>query len=92
MTTKGMLVLLYRVKILLYLLYSILQALEEFNAYNANFLVFGRQIEDTYKTLDQFSLPSNLMDRFIGISESEFRLDISSREIKKHQEDSKITA
>ena len=71
---------------------QLLQALEEFNDYNANFLVFGRQIEDTYKTLDQFSLPSNLMDRFIGISESEFRLDISSREIKKHQEDSKITA
>jgi len=71
---------------------QLLQALEEFNAYNAHFLVFGRQIEDTYKTLDQFSLPSNLMDRFVGISESEFRLDISSREIKKHQEDSKITA
>ena len=71
---------------------QLLESLEEFNTYNANFLVFGRQIEDTYKTLDQCLIPSNLIDRFVGISESEFRLDISSREIKKYQEESKITA
>ena len=71
---------------------QLLESLEEFNTYNANFLVFGRQIEDTYKTLDQCLIPSNLIDRFVGISESEFRLDISSREIKKYQEEAKITA
>ena len=71
---------------------QLLESLEELNTYNANFLVFGRQVEDTYKTLDQFLIPSNLIDRFVGISESEFRLDISSREIKKYQEESRITA
>jgi len=71
---------------------QLLESLEEFNTYNANFLVFGRQIEDTYKTLDQCLIPSNIIDRFVGISESEFRLDISSREIKKYQEEAKITA
>ena len=71
---------------------QLLESLEDLNTYNANFLVFGRQVEDTYKTLDQFLIPSNLIDRFVGISESEFRLDISSREIKKYQEESRITA
>ena len=69
-----------------------LRTLEDFNTSNARFLVFGRQIDDTYKTLNELSVPSQLRDRFLGISESEFRLDISSREIKKHQEETKIPA
>ena len=68
------------------------ETLEEFDISNARFLVFGRQIEDTYKTLNELSIPPKLRDRFVGISESEFRLDISSREIKKHQEETKIPA
>ena len=66
--------------------------LEEFNTSNARFLVFGRQIDDTFKTLNELAIPSELRDRFVGIAESEFRLDISSREIKKHQEETKIPA
>ncbi len=45
-----------------------------------------------YKTIDQVTIPSSIADRFVGIPESEFRLDISSREIKKDQEENKIPA
>ena len=69
-----------------------LECLEIFNTTDSNFLVFGRQIQGTYKTLDQLSIPSKIINRFEGISESEFRLDISSREIKKDQEENTIPA
>ena len=71
---------------------QMLECLEIFNTTDSNFLVFGRQIQGTYKTLDQLSIPSKIINRFEGISESEFRLDISSREIKKDQEENIIPA
>ena len=71
---------------------QMLESLDVFNANDVKFLVFGRRIDDIYKTLDQVSIPSSIVDRFDGIPESEFRLDISSREIKKAQEENKIPA
>jgi len=46
------------------------------------FMVFGRRIESHFMTLNDFLLPEAFKDRFIGISETEFREDISSSEIK----------
>jgi predicted RNA-binding protein (virulence factor B family) len=46
------------------------------------FMVFGRRIESHFMTLNDCSLPEAFKDRFIGISETEFREDISSSEIK----------
>ncbi len=71
---------------------QMLESIDAFNTNDVNFIVFGRKIDDIYKTLDQVSIPSSIIDRFDGIPESEFRLDISSREIKKDQEENKIPA
>ena len=71
---------------------QMLESIDLFNANDVNFIVFGRKIGDIYKTLDQVSIPTSIADRFQGIPESEFRLDISSREIKKDQEENKIPA
>ena len=71
---------------------QMLESIDIFNANDVNFIVFGRKIGDIYKTLDQVSIPTSIADRFQGIPESEFRLDISSREIKKDQEENKIPA
>ena len=71
---------------------QMLESIDLFNANDVNFIVFGRKIGDIYKTLDQVSIPTSIVDRFQGIPESEFRLDISSREIKKDQEENKIPA
>ena len=46
------------------------------------FIVFGRQIGSHFMTLNDFLIPEAFKDRFIGISEAEFREDISSSEIK----------
>ena len=71
---------------------QMLESIDLFNTNNVNFIVFGRKIDDIYKTIDQVTIPSSIADRFVGIPESEFRLDISSREIKKDQEENKIPA
>ena len=56
--------------------------LQAFIANDIRFMVFGRQIESHFMTLNDVLLPEAFKDRFTGISETEFREDISSSEIK----------
>ena len=51
-------------------------------ANDIRFMVFGRQIGSHFMTLNDFLIPEAFKNRFTGISETEFREDISSSEIK----------
>jgi hypothetical protein len=43
-------------------------------------------------TLNDFIIPEELKDRFIGITEKEFREDISSSAIKREEEEKRVLA
>ena len=47
------------------------------------FVVFGRQVGSQFMTLNDYLIPEEFKDRFIGITETEFREDVSSSAIKK---------
>ncbi|CAH9104760.1 unnamed protein product [Cuscuta epithymum] len=49
------------------------------------FLVGGRNVDGVFKVLDDFEIPEELKDMFISIPAEEFRMDISSTEIRKSQ-------
>ncbi|XP_042982472.1 uncharacterized protein LOC122311821 isoform X2 [Carya illinoinensis] len=47
------------------------------------FLVGGRNVDGTFKVLEDLDIPEELRDMFISIPEERFRMDISSTEIRK---------
>ena len=47
------------------------------------FLVFGRRTRERFETLDSISIPASLRARCDAVSESDFRADISSTEIRR---------
>ncbi|KAF5450934.1 hypothetical protein F2P56_031243 [Juglans regia] len=47
------------------------------------FLVGGRNVDGTFKVLEDLDIPEELRDMFISIPEERFRMDISSSEIRK---------
>ncbi|KAG2709421.1 hypothetical protein I3760_05G238600 [Carya illinoinensis] len=47
------------------------------------FLVGGRNVDGTFKVLEDLDIPEELRDVFISIPEERFRMDISSTEIRK---------
>ncbi|XP_041011947.1 uncharacterized protein LOC121255616 isoform X2 [Juglans microcarpa x Juglans regia] len=47
------------------------------------FLVGGRNVDGTFKVLEELDIPEELQDMFISIPEERFRMDISSSEIRK---------
>ncbi|MGH2582445.1 MAG: hypothetical protein ACRDFQ_06075 [Anaerolineales bacterium] len=57
-------------------------ALAEIRAAGCNFLVAGRKVGEKFMTLNDLWLPSGYEDLFAGLSEDEFRLDLSSSEIR----------
>jgi hypothetical protein len=56
------------------------------------FVVFGRQVGSQFMTLNDFLIPEEFKDRFIGITETEFREDVSSSAIKREEEENRATA
>lgn len=48
-----------------------------------HFLVFGRKLGNSFKRLEDFDLPSRFQECFTGVSEKEFRDDISSTELRR---------
>ncbi len=58
------------------------RALQVFDEFNTRFLVFGRSIDDRFVTLDDLVLPDLLRERCEGVTEDEYRLDISSTHIR----------
>lgn len=61
-------------------------ALDGLAEYGCSFLVFGRKCDGSFATLDDLSLPPQLMALSRGIPESRFRADISSTEIRRREE------
>ncbi len=61
---------------------SLLKAFEEIRNFGCSFLVAGRQSVGKFQTLQDLTLPERVVDLFAGLSEDEFRLDISSTEIR----------
>ena len=57
-------------------------ALEFLAEQGTRFMVFGRIMEGTFKTLSTLTLPLTLADLCIEISEDEFRADVSSTELR----------
>lgn len=58
-------------------------ALDELTASGCRFLVFGRQSENRFLTLDELDLPPALRALCEGVSEREFRIDLSSTELRR---------
>lgn len=58
------------------------KAFEDIRGFGCSFLVAGRQNLGRFMTLADLKLPSTAVDLFVGLSEDEFRLDISSTEIR----------
>lgn len=59
------------------------EALATLEACRAEFLVFGRVRQGVFQTLDDLALPPALRARCQGVSAEEFRVDLSSTELRK---------
>ncbi len=59
------------------------QALHTFHDQNTHFLVFGREIDGRFKTLDDLELPDILTARASGVAEAHFRNDVSSTALRQ---------
>ena len=71
---------------------SMNKAMECFNENDAKFIVFGREIDKTFRSLEDLVIPKSMLHRFKGVSETDFRMDIRSRDIKRSNEESKRPA
>lgn len=65
---------------------AMLKAFAEIRGFGCSFLVAGRETAGKFMTLDDIHLPQGVADLFVGLSEEEFRLDISSTEIRAHHD------
>ena len=65
-------------------------SLNSFISNNSQFMVFGRKIDGHFMTLNDIQIPENLKNRFEFVSETDFRVDLSSSEIKRNAEANKI--
>jgi hypothetical protein len=61
---------------------AMMLALAEIRTADCNFLVAGRKVSNNFMTLSDLWLPSGYEKLFHGLSEDEFRLDLSSTEIR----------
>jgi len=59
------------------------RAIAEIAGAGCRFLVFGRQTEQRFETLDALVLPAALRSLCTGVAEADFREDISSTELRR---------
>ena len=64
---------------------DMMNQLDLFNAFNNNFLVFGRKIGKKFITLSEVNLPDHIANRFTGFAEDVFRDDISSTILRQEK-------
>ncbi len=62
------------------------RTIAEIAALGCRFLVFGRATPQGFRTLDDLDLPPALRAICKGVSEAEFRADVSSTELRKQAE------
>ena len=58
------------------------EAIESITQHECRFLVFGRLVEDAFQTLRDLEIPPSLTALCHGLSEAQFRLDVSSTELR----------
>lgn len=59
------------------------QSFDELRSLGGRFLVAGRQVNDQFETLSDLHVPAAIADLFDGLTEAEFRDDISSTELRR---------
>lgn len=64
---------------------AMLQAFDFIRAQGCSFLVAGRKVDGMYQTLADAAIPPAIADLFTGLSEDEFRMDLSSTEIRNQR-------
>ena len=64
---------------------TVSEALDEIAGQGCRFLVFGRSDGDRFVTLDDLDLPPGLRGLCEGVSEADYRIDLSSTEIRERQ-------
>ena len=64
---------------------TVSEALDEIAGQGCRFLVFGRSDGDRFVTLDDLDLPPGLQGLCEGVSEADYRIDLSSTEIRERQ-------
>ncbi len=64
---------------------AMLQAFDFIRAQGCSFLVAGRKVDGRYQTLADAAIPPAIADLFVGMSEDEFRMDLSSTEIRNQR-------
>ncbi len=62
---------------------QLLASLEEIRQAGCRFLVAGRRQGGRFVTLDSLPIPAGYRDLFSGLAEAEFRVDISSTELRR---------
>jgi hypothetical protein len=60
----------------------VLAALREIRGHGCNFLVAGRVEDRTFRTLADITIPEEFRTMFCGLTERQFRADISSTELR----------
>ena len=61
---------------------QMLEELDIFNSNDNNFLVFGREADGTFMTLEDLNIPEHIKNRFKQVNEENFRYDISSSSLR----------
>ena len=61
---------------------QMLEELDIFNSNNNSFLVFGRETDGTFMTLEDLNIPEHIKNRFKQVDEENFRYDISSSSLR----------
>jgi hypothetical protein len=62
--------------------HSMFEILCEMSASGTKFLVAGRELEGVFMTLDDVQIPEGFRRLFSGLSEEQFRADISSTKLR----------
>ena len=65
---------------------QMLEELDTFNINNNNFLIFGRESNGKFKSLENLDVPEHIKDRFSQVSEKDFRYDISSSSLRANSQ------
>lgn len=64
---------------------AMLRAIEQIALAGCRFLVFGRKFDGSFQNLDDLNLPPSLISLCQEVSESMFREDVSSTELRRQQ-------
>ena len=64
---------------------NLCRALDQFEAYGTRFIVAGREVNGKWESVDKEMrlVPKGYKKIFTALSEEEFRMDISSTELRK---------